>query len=273
MANRKTLHNWIRDVMVKLSPNEEACTALLLNHIVAGGRAVEVKSVRFGGNKTFDPKDLADLFQEAADTHAGGLPSGRQQYELLAFYNSNQPEDRYPLAVQGEDLMVQSGLGTEPATPAGLTSQLMRHNEALTRSSLIHSENMLSQMASIIDKLADQNAKMLAENAQVMEVAKQLVMEKAANEHEHRMLELKEERNSKMLATGMKLLPGAVNTLAGRQVFPDSTVAEGLVDSLAESLDEDQIVQLTSILRPEQSGPLMHYLEQRYKKLQAKKEE
>lgn len=272
---RKALKTWVRDVLVLEQTDEDnpkRCTALSLVHY-NGLNKVEVKTIRIG-SKPVDPTELAKLFEETANTHAGGLDAGRQQYEVLAFFNdSEEPQERYPLAVfSGNPIELgHGGISSEPATTTGMTQQMMRHNEALMSASIAHMNNIMLRMSQMLDKVMEQNTKLVDENADVLSVAKELIMEKAANQHEHRMRELETERKNKEREKLFGYLPPLVNQLTGKEIFPASTVAQSLFDSLADSITPEQIAKLAEVLTPEQAAPVMDFLHKRWEANEKKK--
>lgn len=251
---RQALSDWIRENLnVSILGSDDKigvkkCTAFSLVHM-QGNQQVELKTISIG-SKQWEPRELASLFDTAAETFAGGVP-GVQQFQVLAFYDDkDKPQGFYPLRKNGESEAY--GLGTEPPTTVGLTQQLMRHNEALARLSASHSDSLLNRQSDIIEKLLTRMGKLEEENFDTVELAKELIMKQAADQHTRAIELIKTKQSAEDRKALMRLAPPLANKLLGREIFPQSAVDTSIIENLAESLDEKQIMALSQVLKPEQ---------------------
>lgn len=252
MTGRQTIRQWIVEC---LSVSEKAelygakkCTGLSLVH-VSGATKVELKTVKIGA-RSYDPKELASLFQGTADNFAGGVP-GVQQFELLAFYDDGeQPQSFYPFRVAADP--DHQGLATEGPTSTGITSQLMRHNEAVSRLGWHHTGEVFRVLERTIDR-QDKRIEMLEkEQLDAIELAKELVLKQAADSHNRTIELLKLKQSAKDREAIMRILPPVINRVTGKEIFPQNMVDTAIFENMAETLDEAQIKQLATILKPEQ---------------------
>lgn len=56
------------------------------------------------------------------------------------------------------------------------------------------------------------------------------------------------------------MAPALVNSIAGREVFPQSSEDTALVDAIAEGVKPEQIAMLAHLVPPSLAGPLMDRL-------------
>jgi hypothetical protein len=245
------------------------CTGFALIH-ERGGSPKELKAISVG--TAADPKELAAIFKSTADTYAGGVP-GVQQFQLLAFFDGqDEPKSFYPFRKNGHD-ETHGGLMTEGPTPTGVLGQLMRLFEANTRITHQYSASTFSTMERMFDRLDRRNARLESEQHDLIELAKELIFQKASDEHNRKVALQEMEQSAQDRQLFMRLLPGVANRVFGKEIFPQSTVDGEIIDQMAESLTEEQIGQLSSILTPEQWGLLADRLVTALQKKQAREDE
>ena len=86
------------------------------------------------------------------------------------------------------------------------------------------------------------------------------------------MSKLQFERDTEERRKWLNFAPPLINTLLGRDIFPQSTADTPLVESIAESLTEADIMKLASSLKPELWGPLAHRFHGALQKKQLEKQ-
>lgn len=252
---RQTLDQWIREALTD-EEKDGKCTRLALIHIVNGQAEREIHTQKLAG-KAWEPKDLAELFRKKAENFAGDL-QGVQTFNLLAFYaDRGEPQNRKPFIVQGETLE-QGSLMTEGPTKEGLVGQCMRHNEAVMQLAFRSVASMVESTTRLIDRVAASNEKLMAENAEAFTLLKESAMQQITNTDERRMKYLEFQRGTEERKKWLSFGPALINNLLGREVFPQSTADSSLIDSLVDSLTEEDLMKLagTGVIKPEIWGPL-----------------
>jgi hypothetical protein len=254
---RKKLETWIHERLIDTEESNEKsagpCTAMALEHMV-GTTPQPICSRRFG-SQPVDPRDLALYFQDAAETHSQDMP-GVQTYRLLAFYNnSSQASTFQPFTVAGKQDF--DGLMTEAPDGKGLTAQAMRHTEVMTQTALRTVTALQEATVQTMQVIAGQNAKLIEENHALLMGFRNMLLDQTNVAHEHQMQALQYQRNSKIQEKVVGYVPAIVNTLTGREVFPQSTADTALIETIANSISTEQAEQLATILPPELLGPVM----------------
>ena len=267
---RKSLDTWIAEAMAD-TDKEGKLSQIVLVHMV-GLQQKEIHTTKFSTGKNWTARDLAEMFRNKAESYCQDLP-GAQTFQLLAFYSKNEPEAFQPFTINVS--AVEGSLGTEAPTEQGRLQQVMRQYESLFQQTYRKQQvlddytiRLLSQQGSLIDKLTK-------ENQDAFTIVKEMLMERALSEHGMRMKELEYERRSALYEKVTGFAPALINTVTGREVFPqsaaDTALIEGLADSLSENATEETIMQLAGLIKPELLGPLMSRLEQHEKKKEKQK--
>lgn len=261
---------WVRRVLsdpMITRDGERKCVALALMHMT-GGIRTEVQAMKLGA-KTWDPNQLAEMFDNLATEHAAGLASsesgsGEETYQLVAFFDDlpDVPQSPLPLMKRtGPTVHADESIVTEPPTPRGEVGQNMRERSAWMQFVLEMNARMFSTMTGVIERQNSRLAAVEKENQDAFQIAKEMILEKAADSHDQRMKELAFERSSEERARIMKALPPLVNKVFGKEIFPNSTVDSSLLEALVESSDENQLTRiieaLLPVLKPEQAALLM----------------
>lgn len=248
---RQTLDQWVREALI--DPDKDGkCTSMSLVHM-QGQNEKELHTVRFGP-KPWDPKELASLFRGKAESYASDI-TGVQTFNLLAFYdNRNEPQARKPFIIHGEN--DYGGLATEPPTKEGQTMQGMRHMEAVIQLAFRQTAMLFESSNQTIKSLVEQNAQLMRENRDGFDIVKELMIKQIEGDHKHRMEQLQYERSTRERAKWLGMAPALVNTLTGKPIFPQGNEDTALIESVVDSLDEDAIQKLATIIKPEVWAPL-----------------
>ncbi len=259
---RQTLDQWVRECLV--DPDKDGkCTAMTLVHM-QGQAEKELHTVRLGG-KPWDPKDLAGLFRGKAEAYAAEL-MGTQTFNILAFYaDRGEPQARKPFVLQGET--DHHGM-TEPPTKEGQTMQGMRHMEAVIQLAFRQTAMLFEQSQHTVTALVQQNGTLMRENRESFEMMKELMIRQIQTDDERAMKRLEYERKSSERSKWLGMAPALVNTLTGRDIFPQSNADTALIDAVVDSIDEEGISKLSTIIKPEVWAPLASRMA---KRLQARR--
>lgn len=250
---KQTLEQWIFEALND-ADKDGPCTALALVHRV-GVREQEVHTTKIG-NKQWNAKDLAKMFYGKAENYAAELP-GYQTFNLLAFYNSSvQWEAIKPFGVNGQEEL--PGLSTEGPTKEGLVQQAMRHTEAMTQMFIRQTQSMTSAMQGMFQQVTHENMALRAENREATIIVRDAVLALQDKKETAIMARLEYQRSTEERAKWLSFGPAFINTLLGREVFPQNVADSSLIDSIADGLTEEDIGKLaaTGVFKPEVWGPL-----------------
>lgn len=262
---KQTLDQWIREALID-EDKDGKCTRLALVHI-AGGRESEISAMKLG-SKPWDPKELALIFRKKAEDHCSEI-SGVQTFNLLAFYGDRgEPQARRPFSVQGEPPPDQVQLLTEGPTPQGIVQQSMRHNEALMQLALRHSAAMVEASERMVTRVSLQNERLSSELMEATGIIRELAFERQDVADSRKMQQLQFQRTTEERNKWLSFGPALINAVLNREVFPQSTADTALIDSIVDSLTEDDIMKLGSsgIIKPEIWGPLAQRMASSLKK-------
>ncbi len=249
----QTLDQWIREAIAD-DTKDGKCTSLACVHMRGDSRGgqveKEVHSCRLG-DKQWDPKALADMFRGKAESYAEELP-GVQNFQLLAFYD-NRRESGAAKPFRANGYLDVGGLGTESPTGQGLTQQAMRHMEVLMQTVTRQTANLFETSNRTIELLSQTNHQLRVENRDSFEVIKEMLMAQANNRHLHKMEELQYARDSAERKDLIRAAPALINSLTGKEVFPQATADTALVEMLIDSLangGEETISKLAGLNLP-----------------------
>jgi hypothetical protein len=231
-----------------------------LVHMVGQGER-EIHTTKLG-SKQWTARDLAALFRHKAESYCQEIP-GVQSFCMLAFYGQDEPEARHPFMVSGETDL--GGLSTEGPDDKGWKMQGMRHLEAITQLNHRSIHHAIDTLAKLNENLMRENLDVRRENREGFALMKELIAAQALNKHEYRMKEMEFERSTEERKKWMSFAPSLVNTILGSEVFPQSTEDSSLLEAIADSLSEEDLIKLTSVLKPEILGPISARFEKHFK--------
>lgn len=267
-AKRKPMDVWIREAMLDEEPGEKL-KQLRLIHMV-GMQQRELRTTVFG-TKAFTPENLAKMFRGLAETHVQEL-AGVHTFELQAFYGDRtEPEAYYPFLVNSEG--DHSGLYTESPTEQGKVQQNMRHAEMVIQQAYRRQERLDELTIRFAEMQANYVVRLTDDNREMFAVMKDMMMNASLNSHQHQMQQLQYSRETEERAKFLSYAPALINTILGREIFPQNNADTALIDAAAEALGEDDIMKLAGIMPPELMGPLASRIEQAMAKKRRKQEE
>ncbi len=264
---RQTLDQWIRDAILDESKDGK-CTAMTLVHI-ANQNERELHTIKFGA-RSWDPKELAALFRGKAEAYASDIV-GAQTFNVLAFYaDRSESQNRKPFIIQGEHDMSHT---TEPPTKEGQQMQGMRHMEAVMQMAFTQTRMLFESSNAMMAILANQNTKLAAENRDAFEIVKDMMIKQVERDDERIMKRLTYQRQSEERSHWMSLVPALVNSFVGKEIIPQNVSDSKLIDAMIESLTEDNIAQLSQIIRPEIWAPLAGRMQDALQRKRLKEEQ
>lgn len=248
---RVTIDMWIGEALA--DPHKDGpCSRISCVHQLGGGGQEEVYTVNIGNSGGFKPMELAEMFRHKASTSVQDIP-GSQLFYMLAFYNGrNEPEAKLPFRINGENQLTHGE--TEPPTAEGRTQQNMRMTEAGFQFFFRQISDMVSTQAEQLNEERKHSRLLLQENREAWTVMRDMAMSQATQNHEFEMAKIKAKQSAEDRAMLLRVGPALVNSLTGREVFPQSTEDTALIESLIECLTEENIVQLAQRLPPALQG-------------------
>jgi hypothetical protein len=263
-SGKQTLESWIHEAMTD-GDKEHSISALSLVHMV-GQAEREIHSTKFG-SKQWTARDLAQLFRHKAESYCQDIP-GVQSFCILAFYGTDEDEARHPFMINGDTDL--GGLSTESPDAKGMTQQGMRHIEAITQINLRGVAHNTDTAVRMNEMLLRMNADLMKENREGFALMKEVLAAQALNRHEFVMKEKQYERSTQERRKWLDYAPVLLNTVLGSEVFPQSSEDTTLIESIADSLSEEDLMKLSSTLKPEVLGPIAARFEKHYKAKNAK---
>jgi hypothetical protein len=203
---------------------------------------------------------------QAAQDDANNLHSGVQLYAVFAYYLNDQtytPRCWFRVSAEEEyDPETTANDPSEPATAQGLMSQLMRHNEAIMRTSVI-------QTSHVIQVLQQENAsqrELLAKQAEQSIDAMAMIQETLDNATQ-RAIETKNAQMKQDIIAGVfehlkLIIPVALNKLAGQKIAPETDASFMQLAALFEGMPKEQQEAFVSqFLNPAQAAVFAEFLE------------
>lgn len=254
---RQSLQSWISEILI--DPEKGACTLLVCLHTI-GSAKKDIHHINLTSGKQWTAEELAQVFENKAKSFAQDLP-GTQLFEMEAFYGGTTagPQAYHPFRVEGENLYALGG--TDSPDGKGLVQQSMRHTEAMT--SLAY--QALAQNNALLQGMVTQLAGALTISRQAeldaVGIVKDLVLERGNNAHKQRMEELTYARQTEERAKWLQFAPPLINSVLGREIFPQNTEDTALVEAIAGKLTAADVQKLAGILPPEYMGPLAARIE------------
>jgi hypothetical protein len=250
-----TIENWIMNARTDTEKGH-ACTQFALVHRPSDK---EIDSFTLGGSPGKSDQEVADRFIAAATSYAEGI-AGVQQFELLAFYNTNEPQGFKPFTITGRTEF--DGLSTEAPDGKGALAQGMRLTEMMVQGTfkvLSETHRMLNETH---DRLNNENRDLRTENREFFGILKELMINEAKRVSEEKTQQQQYERQTQERLALMRMAPALVNNIVGKEIFPQSTTDTALITAISEHITPEQVQMMTGVLPPELMGPLAARLAQ-----------
>jgi hypothetical protein len=265
MANvfrgRKALATWIDEALVDKDKSDRI-SALSLVHMI-GQQRQEIHTVKIGASGSYDGAELEKLFRGKAESYAQDLGTV-QMFALLAFYGKNTEEAVQPFTVTPAVNPENAGFLTEAPTAEGRLQQKMRWDDAnqmavyrRQQSLDEHSIRLIEVQGRMLDRSQSMVERLMTENMDAFTIVKDLLAEKQLSDHDRAMKRMEFERATGERQKLLQFAPVLINTILGREIFPQSTEDTALIETIAESLEPEHIEKLANMgLPPMLMGPL-----------------
>ena len=267
---KHTLEKWVTEQLVDESRTQlgedgkeetATCRQISVCHM-QGASPREIYTLKLDGSST--AARIADLLRGKAESYCAEIP-GQQTCCLQAFFGeSGEAQAVKPFQVSPALSFGENGLATEAPTTSGMRQQEMRHNETAIKlgfDAMSRAFEMMARTVELTQKshetLMKHNHELLEENLDATAVVREMTMN-VMNERHTKEMELEtQRRESEERKKWLSMAPMLVNTILGREVFPQGNADTALVESIAESLDEESVMKIAGVLKPEMMGPLM----------------
>jgi len=267
------LAKWIREALS--DPDKgHACTQLVLLYKKSEGGTREVKTVRLGG-KTWDADELAKTIQGWAETYAQDF-GGISHFEIQAHYGSPDNQSHHTITVADGEI-VQGGRGRtvrENPDSTGLVAQAMRHTERTMEMMTAMVQHHAAVTLQREQWMSAEMQRLREETNDAYTIVREVLMGKRKEEHEMEMQRIQIMKGLETQRKLMELIPALANTVAGKEIFPQSVADTALIEAIATKVPPEMIQQLASagVIPAEVMGPLMARFNDVLRKKQAEVE-
>jgi hypothetical protein len=239
---------------------------LVVSHIIKGNKiGDEIRAVSIPAEAEADEdwqNATAAKIVEQAASEAVTLAAGVQRYAVQCFFEGDEkPHGRHVFTCQGPD-EDEDQIGTEGPDETGLVAASQRHTEffaqAFGRASIAQLKSLQEENAS----LRKENAEMRRERIDSFKVMESIYSDQHKRALENRAAAVKGKLLEDSADKLSLMLPIAINHFAGRKVLPETSTETLMLKSFAESITRDQLDQLVSIFKPEQSAIFIRMMTQ-----------
>lgn len=263
--------DWVREHVVISKPGFGRCRKLILRHLSIENKPQgDVQAINVPNDEGLvgEIEMIVNKIVDAAQRNANDYASGMQKYALYAYYPDDQSYVPHKIfKVSAEDESDMGDLSpSEPPNEKGLTAQLMRHNEAIMKTSTMKDTFLFSIMQREMARLSDKDER---NEQQRMDMI--VLQQETLNEAHTRRLSERKEEGDIALREGVfeqlkVLMPIIANRVAGKQIFPEEDKSFLLMATLLENLTDEQQAFFRDSLSPPQVAILAEILEAYEKK-------
>ena len=236
--------DWIREHVAVAVAGRGRCKRLVL-------RQMSLESKPQGDVNSFNiPQDeglagetdmLVNRIVDAAQRDANDFEGGVQKYALFAYY-SDDPNyvPRKIFRVAADDEVTRDLSPSEPPTEKGLVSQVMRHLEAVMRTSTVSTGVVIENMTR---QLRDHQEAKKVTDKQTIDLM--LLVQANINEAHRRRLDERKEEMEMGIKEGLfeqlkVAVPIILNRISGKPLLPEQDKSFMLMAALLENLRPEQ---------------------------------
>jgi len=257
-TNRDKMVRWIRK---QLGTSGELLK-LVLRH-ASGAKTAAVCELDVDQKTTAE--DYASSVMLAATDDANGL-GGIHKYSLASYFADRieAPRERFSFRIIAEenDEDGMDALSTEDGNAKGLLAQMMRHNEAIMRTSVMGTNDLIRHYQQMVSSQMNRNSELEERHTHLVG----MIEEVSSLKHERDIASLRAasdmKRKDDLVEKGMLLLPSVVNKLTGKKLLPEEITPEkATLVAFGKSLTPDQLEKFQAILKPEQLIAILSLLD------------
>jgi hypothetical protein len=254
MSAEKLISKFLRQESVSKS-----VAKFVLRHAAKGRSGHEVETFEITEALTVEDLDnLAAMIVSRAQMDADGVGPAIQRYTLTSYIgvgNDEKASGRQTFRLRGNsdiDVDGDEEAGEESPTNKGLLSQLMRHNEANSRTIVQSTGAILTSMARRMEQQDKLVEKLMEDRLRSLEIVEEAMTRKHERDMEMAQVNAKEQRIAFGLNKIMSLLPVALSALSKGRIPADKSPMALMVGELVDGLTEDQIKSIATNLSAEQ---------------------
>lgn len=244
----------------------------VLRHAGKGKLGNEVETFEITESLSIDELgNLANLILGRAQLDADGLGPAIQRYSLISYYADEKASGRISFRLRGNadmDIDGEDEAGEEAPNLRGLTSQLMRHNEANNRTMV----GSVGSLMGIMVRRMESQDKVIEKLMEDRQKSWEIVEEAMSNKHERDMERVDLDAKNERIAFGIKkvsmLLPVIMDKLSGGKLPSKDDPTMLMLDELFGSMNTEQMETIRRGMSAEQQIVLFNLL----KKFQARKQ-
>jgi hypothetical protein len=259
---------WIRQQAITPTKNGR-CIKFIVRHVSINKKPqgdVEKIDVPEDLGKDENGVDgLISAIVQAAQADANSLRSGVQTYGVFAYFDG--PSDFTPrryfrvAAEEDYDPDASGADSSEPPTAAGLTAQLMRHNEAIMKTAVVQTSHVIQVLQSENNSQRQLLAAMTEKSFQQMALMEEMMDNTSQRRIEERGAAMKHEMMSGAFEHLKLILPVILNKIAGQKIAPETDPSFVQLAALFESMSQEQQQALvTEFLTPTQAALFSEFL-------------
>lgn len=257
MQDKRKLGSWMKRALFNTRAGER-CRKLQIRHITSSGKVgTEVATIEVEGGSLSQDSYIDTLTAEiemACYDDAEGI-GGVQKYVIIPHYGDKlEPAGRFILRVAAGDDSEDGGeIDSEPATQKGIVSQLMRHNEALMRTAVASTGQIIQLQNRVIARQQEHIETMMGKHFDTTVELEGLISQRHERDLQTRQAAFKMEQTKEIVGKVSQLVPVVVNKLAGKKVMPEKvTPKDVMIRELMGSLTPEQMNVIAQTLKPEQ---------------------
>jgi len=267
----KRIDTWLRRNIFNQKDSQGPIFKICLRHVIQGNK-IGSEISQFEVSTAMQGPDIEALVNEiethAYDDASGISGGGIQRYVLLPYYklSPDKPIGRLVFNVSSnEDGESGDTLDSEPATQKGLLSQLMRHNEALSKTLVLGMQSVIQSQQRTINQQSQQLEHVSDKHFEAISLIEDLSTGKHERELETKRLELRQQMQLESFNNIKMLMPVVVNKLTGKKIMKEPVTAQQmLLKQFMDSIKPEQFQTFLGQMNQEQQIAMMELYQSMY---------
>jgi hypothetical protein len=241
--------------------HDEPLSVVELRHLAGRHNSQAVKAWKLA--KDTDLESMVNEMEDAAINDAEGT-EGTQKYAFLAFFGKNQNHSlRHPFVIyapmidtEGDETII-----SEPPTPSGIVSQLMRHKETEHRISAGTTGELLRILRNENDSQRDMIKEYQRNERLNIQAYQSLMNQQTLRDIETGKAKRRADFEDMIGKHVLLFLPTVVNRVTGQKLLPESTSPQqAMLAQFFDTLTEEQLGKLSTVLSPMQMAPVLELI-------------
>jgi hypothetical protein len=262
MVPKKQFEAWMRH-QIFVDTDGGPCTKFVVKHVTGAskvGNIVMSLDVPQGEWSSDDwIRDNILMIEQTTSSDAMGS-GGTQSYIVQSFHGESKDKSsgRFMLKMQGDPDADDDEVSTEPATGKGLLAQMMRHTEAMMRTSSLSQATIMNAMQRTLAQQSQTIEKLVDEKFNNIATVETLLSQKNERDIETMKAQKSFEMKEKAFDTLRLVAPTIMNKLitSGNPKNVASAQAVSSRDmqlaSLADTISEEQLMKLQTVFTTDQ---------------------